>query len=145
MSSLYLQIIIVVTEKGKSDMANSRIVLVCKHCGGEFYLAKGYMGAYSTSGTELHNRLNKFFDEHKFGSCSENDIDCSDNARNHFVLLEEGETLADVEPRSEVAREIFADLWEMFIPEKSTDGLTCYFDMAELIELKKKYTEPDAE
>ena len=47
--------------------------------------------------------------------------------------------------KSEVAREIFADLWEMRIPEESTDGLAYYFDMAELIELKKKYTEPDAE
>lgn len=48
---------------------------------------------------------------------------------------------ADVAPRSEIAREIFADLREMVIPEKCTDGCACYLDMAELTELEKKYTE----
>ena len=43
--------------------------------------------------------------------------------------------------RSEVAREIFEEMWEMFIPEKSAAGCAYYFDMYELAELKKKYTE----
>lgn len=47
---------------------------------------------------------------------------------------------ADVAPNSEVAREIFEEIWEMFIPEKSATGCAYYFDMYELAELKKKYT-----
>lgn len=47
---------------------------------------------------------------------------------------------ADVVPNSEVAREIFEEIWEMFIPEKSATGCAYYFDMYELAELKKKYT-----
>ena len=41
---------------------------------------------------------------------------------------------------SDVAREIFEEIWEMFIPEKSATGCAYYFDMYELVELKKKYT-----
>ena len=43
--------------------------------------------------------------------------------------------------KAEVAREIFAELWDMVIPEKCTDGCAYYLDMAELTELEKKYTE----
>ena len=43
--------------------------------------------------------------------------------------------------QSEIAREIFEEIWEMFIPEKSATGCAYYFDMYELVELKKKYTE----
>ena len=43
--------------------------------------------------------------------------------------------------RREVAREIFAELQEMVIPEKCTDGCAYYLDMAELTALEKKYTE----
>lgn len=42
---------------------------------------------------------------------------------------------------SKVAREIFEEIWEMFIPEKSAAGCAYYFDMYELAELKNKYTE----
>ena len=113
-------------------MANSRIMLVCKHCGEGLYLGKGYMGAYFTRDTDLCSRLNEFFDEHEYGSCSENDFDCSDNARNHFVILEEGETLADVAPKSEIAREIFEDILKI-------KGLELN-DWLAIAELKKKYT-----
>ena len=47
---------------------------------------------------------------------------------------------ADVAPKSEVAREIFEELWEMVIPEKCTDGCAFYLDMVELTELEQKYT-----
>ncbi len=43
--------------------------------------------------------------------------------------------------KAEVAKQIFADLYEMLVPEESTDGLIYYFDKEELAELKKKYTE----
>ncbi len=52
----------------------------------------------------------------------------------------DGQTV-DVVLRSDIAREIFADLREMVIPEKCTDGCAYYLDMAELTELEKKYTE----
>ena len=41
----------------------------------------------------------------------------------------------------ECASEIFEEIWEMFIPEKSATDCAYYFDMYELAELKKKYTE----
>lgn len=93
-------------------MANSRIMLVCKHCGKDFCIGKGYFGSYSTSNEELHKQLNIFYGEHEHGCCSE-DTDCSDNARNHFAILEEGEGLdvlaADVVPKSEWNR-IYTEL-----------------------------------
>lgn len=86
-------------------MANSRIMLVCKHCGENFCIGKGYYGSYSTCNDELHKQLNIFYNKHEHGCCSD-DTDCSDNARNHFAILEEGETLAvldaDVVPKREV-------------------------------------------
>jgi hypothetical protein len=84
-------------------MANSRIMLVCKHCGGELVLGKGYFGEYYTVSENKSVELNEFFDQHRRGRCS-GDIDCSDNARNHFVLLEEGETLATLEEEANKAK-----------------------------------------
>lgn len=147
-------------------MANSRIMLVCKHCGKDFCIGKGYFGSYSTSNDELHKQLNIFYGEHEHGCCSE-DTDCSDNARNHFAILEEGEDLdvlaADVVPKSEVeelkkayanyeettglkqaktevAREIFEEI------ERLMENNEVYFRQTdemqeEFAELKKKYTE----
>lgn len=84
-------------------MANSRIMLVCKHCGRELVLGKGYYGAYHTASENKSVELNKFFEHHQSGMCSD-DPDCSDNARNHFVLLEEGETLATLEEEANKAK-----------------------------------------
>ena len=42
---------------------------------------------------------------------------------------------------SDLAEEIFAEIEEMVITEKSNDGCAFYLDKVELAELKKKYTE----
>ena len=42
---------------------------------------------------------------------------------------------------SDLAEEIFAEIEEMVITEKSNDGCVFYLDKVELAELKKKYTE----
>ena len=76
-------------------MADTRMDLVCRHCGGRFSLAKGFFGKYHTVYTDLRKRLDEFLEEHEAGRCS-GDIDCSNEARNHFVILEDGETLDDV-------------------------------------------------
>lgn len=89
-------------------MANSRIMLVCKHCGGEMVLGKGYLGSYSCCENKA-DELNAFFAEHECGICAD-EADCSDNARNHFVILEEGETLDDISPKSEVALDLLSEL-----------------------------------
>lgn len=44
---------------------------------------------------------------------------------------------------SEVAEEIFAEIDEMVITEKSNDGCVFYLDIVELAELKKKYIESE--
>ena len=79
-------------------------------------LGKGYFGSYSTFGDKT-TQLNEFFEKHKMGECPD-DIDCSDNARNHFVILEEGEELEDIQDvekaKQDVAREIFEEI-EKFI------------------------------
>ena len=75
-------------------MANSRIMLTCKHCGEQFCIGKGYLGSYFTRNEEMFEQLNEFYDKHKMGECSD-DIDCSDDAKNHFVILEEGDELSD--------------------------------------------------
>jgi hypothetical protein len=94
-------------------------MLVCKHCGESCCIGKGYYGSYSTSNDELHKQLNIFYKEHEHGCCSD-EADCSDNARNHFAILEEGEDLdvltADVVPKSEVA-----DLQDALKCEKETN------------------------
>lgn len=89
-------------------MANSRIVIVCKHCGEQLYIGKGYFGYYSAS-DNLTEKFDNFFEKHKYGECSD-DIDCSDDAKNHFAILEKGDSLEDLykveSVRQEVAREI---------------------------------------
>ncbi len=123
-------------------MANSRIMLVCKHCGGEFCIGKGYFGVYSTRNENMHHDLNAFYDAHECGICSD-DADCTDNARNHFIILEEGETLADVAPKSEVAREIFEEI-EQHIEDVGFSSFQERFEFADFIaELKKKYMEDE--
>ncbi len=84
-------------------MANSRIMLVCKHCGEGMVLGKGYFGNYFTAEKDKHIELNEFFEKHSQGSCV-GDCDYSDNARKHFVILEECETLEDLENIVEVVR-----------------------------------------
>lgn len=77
-------------------MANSRIMLTCKHCGKQIALGKGYIGAYGCVTTNMENHLNEFFKEHEHGMCSDDPINSmSDNARDHFLILEEGERLED--------------------------------------------------
>ena len=71
-------------------MANSRIYLTCKHCGGYICLGKGYFGCYSTRNEQIFDDLNEFFREHEMGLCSD-EADASDDAKNHFVILEEGD------------------------------------------------------
>ncbi|MBR2621078.1 MAG: hypothetical protein IKC97_01750 [Clostridia bacterium] len=51
----------------------------------------------------MFHDLNAFYEVHENGKCSD-DADYSQDAKNHFVILEEGETLADVVPKSEVDR-----------------------------------------
>lgn len=75
-------------------MANSRIMLVCKHCGKGFCIGKGDLGSYRTINEHMFEDLNAFYDEHKMGECSD-DIDCSDEARNHFIILDKREELKD--------------------------------------------------
>lgn len=105
-------------------MANSRIMLVCKHCGGELVLGKGYYGAYHTVSENKSVELNKFFEHHKSGMCS-GDPDCTDNARNHFVLLEEGETLATLEEEANKAK---AEAIKKFAERLSDEAEKVYID-----------------
>ena len=75
-------------------MANSRIMLTCRHCGGQTTLAKGDYGHYYAF-EDASSALNEFFQKHMHGACV--NADCySDNARDHFVILEKGEPIADV-------------------------------------------------
>lgn len=73
-------------------MANSRIALVCKHCGKGILLGGGYFGLYSAY-DDLTNKLEKFFEEHGRGMCLGKDFKCSDDAREHFYIdeFEKGE------------------------------------------------------
>ena len=66
-------------------MANSEMLLVCKHCGENILIGKGYNGEYFTRLTQ--EQLQQFFKKHAKGLCSEG-IDCSDDARNHFKIDE---------------------------------------------------------
>ena len=84
-------------------MANSRIMLTCKHCGEQKTLASGYIGAYYCTGKNMEDQLNEFFKKHEHGMCSDDPINStSDNARDHFVILEEGEDLEDFVEITEV-------------------------------------------
>ena len=77
-------------------MANSRILLVCKHCGEELVLGKGYFGEYMTY-DDVAEKLDEFFQKHKSGECDNStSLDFSDDAKNHFVVLEECDKLEDV-------------------------------------------------
>lgn len=77
-------------------MANSRIMLTCKHCGEQLVIGKGYFGSYHLIGENMSKLLNEFYEKHEYGSCS-GDFDCSDNARDHFAILEEGEDISILE------------------------------------------------
>lgn len=84
-------------------MANSRIMLTCRHCGEQICIGKGYHGVYSTVNDNLHNELNKFYEKHKESICTE-EINCSDNAREHFEIREFFENPEDVPDVVEVVR-----------------------------------------
>ena len=73
-------------------MANSRIMLTCKHCGKQIVIGKGYFGEYYTGNKNMSNDLNDFYLEHRMGICTR-EFDCSDDAKNHFLILEEGDTV----------------------------------------------------
>ena len=81
-------------------MADTRIMLTCKHCGAGMCIGKGYDGSYYTVNKNMFHDLNAFYEVHEKGKCSD-DADYSQDAKNHFVILEEGETLADVASKSE--------------------------------------------
>jgi hypothetical protein len=68
-------------------MANSRVALVCRHCGAQFVLGKGYAGKYVNVTPTLHDLLNAFFEAHEQARCID-DINCSDDARYHFAITE---------------------------------------------------------
>ncbi len=72
-------------------MANSRIMLVCRHCGEQISIGKGDFGSYVASVTE--DRLGEFFAKHCRGECISDNGDFSENARDHFAILEKGECL----------------------------------------------------
>lgn len=71
-------------------MANSRIMLTCKHCGERLCIGKGYHGQYCTINEKIYYDLNEFYEKHQSGLCSD-EVDCSDDARNHFCIREEFE------------------------------------------------------
>ncbi len=74
-------------------MANSRIMLTCKHCGGQIVLAKGDIGHYYTS-EEIYPALVDFFEKHEYGKClgeNADEICFSDDAKDHFVILDKGD------------------------------------------------------
>lgn len=73
-------------------MSNSRIMLTCRHCGEQIVIGQGNLGEYFTCNKKLHESLNAFYSKHCMGECS-GDIDCSDDAKDHFVILEKGDTL----------------------------------------------------
>ena len=51
----------------------------------------------------MSQQLNEFYRKHESGLCS-GDCDCSDCARDHFVILEEGEYIKDWIDPMEVVR-----------------------------------------
>ena len=71
-------------------MANSRIMLTCKHCGKQLAIGKGYLGCYRTVNKDIYNSLNEFYYKHSNGICVD-DFDCTDDAKEHFLILEEGD------------------------------------------------------
>lgn len=75
-------------------MANSRIMLTCMHCGDQLVIGKGYYGSYHLISDNMSQQLREFYSKHESGICS-GDIDCTDRARSHFIILEEGETIKD--------------------------------------------------
>ena len=80
-------------------MANSRIMLTCKHCGGQLVIAKGDFGHYYTY-DDVGLALTDFFEKHGYGKClGENaDENCfSNDAKDHFVILEKGDKLGVIE------------------------------------------------
>lgn len=93
-------------------MANSRMYLVCRHCGEKIYMAKGYYGEYGTrygkhgligTGDDYVEKLDNFFDEHGL-HCEKGGFYSEDNARTHFIILEEGEEW-DCENNSIITRD----------------------------------------
>lgn len=85
-------------------MANSRIMLTCKHCGEQFAIGKGYFGSYFTRNEKMNEQLNEFYSKHSMGECT-GEIDCSDDAKDHFVILEEGDLLEDLRTPKERGEE----------------------------------------
>lgn len=73
-------------------MADTHLMLACRHCGSRILIGKGYNGSYHTVCDDLSSRIDTFFSEHERGACAD-DFDCENNARNHFIVLEDDENL----------------------------------------------------
>ena len=51
-------------------MANQRLFLKCDHCGATYFLAKRMASGYYHSVSDTWaDRLNEWFDEHRWGEC----------------------------------------------------------------------------
>lgn len=87
-------------------MANSRIYLTCRHCGEYIGLGRGYFGNYTCSGSEkeLGYEIEEFFEKHGINCKGVAEADASDLATNHFIILEEGQTITTVK-ETETLRE----------------------------------------
>jgi hypothetical protein len=70
-------------------------MLTCKHCGEQFVIGKGYLASYFTRNEKMYEQLNEFYSKHSMGYCGD-EIDCSDDAKDHFVILEKGVLLEDL-------------------------------------------------
>ena len=121
-------------------MADTRIMLTCKHCGAGMRIGKGYDGSYYTVNKNMFQDLNAFYEVHEQGECSD-DADYSQDAKNHFVILEEGETLADVVPKSEVAREIMREVRQALLNMVLANSMGKTYGIEKrFAEIEKKYT-----
>lgn len=84
-------------------MADSRIQLTCRYCGGSIFIGKGGFGRYITCNEDIFRHLNEFYRVHANGDCVDAS-DYSNDAKKFFVILEEGETLSDILPPVDVDR-----------------------------------------
>lgn len=97
-------------------MANSRVVLFCRHCGGYLVLGSGGGGVYRAATEDMSAKLQEFFDKHQMGACREDGyLNASDDASDHFMILD-GVT-SDMFPRTE--KDTIDELTERIIRKKA--------------------------
>ena len=91
-------------------------MLTCRHCGEQFVIGKGYFGNYRVPycNENFPKELDEFYEKHSMGECC-GDANCSDDAKDHYVILEQSDKFESKNTNYERIKTMPFDFFAEFI------------------------------